>query len=153
MSLRHSFAAVLQSLRSQLGLSQQDVSDQVSQQTVSALEAARSTATIDTLKDLATSLHVSPASLFAMVVASEKQKTTRQVLLEALAEVEALGRADEILERLPREIEHPRIVAAREKWKAVQALKKDGLTQAEVVRALGYSKGTVWRLWEREPGI
>ncbi|WP_308455570.1 winged helix-turn-helix domain-containing protein [Pseudomonas putida] len=27
------------------------------------------------------------------------------------------------------------------------------LTQAEVSRALGYSKGTVWRLWEREPGV
>lgn len=152
MSLRHSFAAVLQLLRSQQGLSQQDVSGPVPQQTVSALEAARSTATIDTLNNLATSLNVSPASLFAMVVASEKQETTRQVLLEALAEVEALGRADEILERQPREIEHPRVVAAREKWKAVQALKKDGLTQAEVTRALGYSKGTVWRLWERESG-
>lgn len=152
MSLRHSFAAVLQLLRSQQGLSQQDVSGPVPPQTVSALEAARSTATIDTLSNLATSLNVSPASLFAMVVASEKQETTRQVLLEALAEVEALGRADEILERQPREIEHPRVVAAREKWKAVQALKKDGLTQAEVTRALGYSKGTVWRLWEREPG-
>jgi transcriptional regulator with XRE-family HTH domain len=152
MSLRHSLAAVLQQLRVQQGLSQQDLSGPIPQQTVNALEAARATATIDTLRDLATSLKVSPASLFAMVIAADSQETTRQVLCAALKEVEALGRADEVLERVTREIEHPRVTAAREKWKEVQSLKKDGLTQAEVSRTLGYSKGTVWRLWEREPG-
>lgn len=152
MPLRHSLAAVLQSLRTQQGLSQQEVSGLLRQQTISELEAARFTATIDTVRDLAISLNISPATLFAMVIAAENQQTTHQVLVDAIVEAEALGRANEILERRPREIEHPRVTAAREKWKAVQALKKDGLTQAEVSRALGYSKGTVWRLWEREPG-
>ncbi|MDD1996485.1 helix-turn-helix domain-containing protein [Pseudomonas putida] len=87
-----------------------------------------------------------------MVIAAESQVTTRQVLQQALDEVEGLGRADDLLERLPREIEHPRVTASREKWKAVQSLKKDGLTPPEVARALGYSRSTVWRLWEREPG-
>ncbi|KIC83883.1 MULTISPECIES: helix-turn-helix domain-containing protein [Pseudomonas] len=152
MSLRHSLAAVLQQLRVRQGLSQQDLSGPLLQQTVHTVEAATTTATIDTLTDLATALKVSPTSLFAMVIAAESQVTTRQVLQQALDEVEGLGRADDLLERLPREIEHPRVTASREKWKAVQSLKKDGLTPPEVARALGYSRSTVWRLWEREPG-
>ena len=152
MSLRRPFAAVLQLLRNRQGLSQQAIAGKVAQAHVSLLETVKTTATVDVTNDLACALKVEATTFFAMVIAAEQRRSPRDILLSAIAELEGLGLADEILPEEPRKIEAPRVTAAREKWREIQALKAEGYNQSQVVRELGYAKATVWRLWSDEPG-
>ncbi|EPL16083.1 helix-turn-helix domain-containing protein [Pseudomonas sp. CF161] len=153
MSLRRPYAAVLQLLRTRQGLSQQEIAGKVAQSHVSQLETLKTTATVDVTNELASALKVEATTFFALVMAANHQQSARHVLLSALAEIEELGLADEILPQEPRQIEPPRVTAAREKWQAIQELKSKGYSQSQVVLQLGYSKATVWRLWSNEPGV
>jgi transcriptional regulator with XRE-family HTH domain len=153
MSLRKPYAAVLQLLRNRQGLSQQEIAGKVAQSHVSQLETLKTTATVDVTNELASALKVEATTFFALVIAANRQRSARHVLLSALAELEALGLADEILPQEPRQLEPPRVTAARKKWQAIQELKSKGYSQSQVVLELGYSKATVWRLWSNEPGV
>jgi transcriptional regulator with XRE-family HTH domain len=152
MSLRRPFAAVLQFLRNRKGLSQKAISGKVAQSHISLLETVKTTATVDVTVDLAQALELGAASFFALVIAVDQRKTAREILLSAIAELEKLGLADEVLPGEPQQLEAPRITAARDKWKAIQALKAKGFRKSQVVRELGYPNATVWRLWDDEPG-
>lgn len=153
MSLRRPYAAVLQLLRNRQGLSQQEIAGKVAQSHVSQLETLKTTATVDVTNELASALNVEAITFFTLVIAANEQRAPRDVLLSALAELEALKLADEILPEQPRQLEPPRVAAAREKWLAIQVLKSKGYSQSQVVLELGYSKATVWRLWSNEPGV
>jgi len=81
MSLRGPFAAVLQLLRSQQGLSQYSIAGSVAQSHISNLESFKTSATVDTKSELATALDVEVTAFFAMAVASEQRRSPRKILL------------------------------------------------------------------------
>jgi len=152
MSLRRPFAAVLQLLRNHQGLTQRAIAGNITQNHISQLETAKTTATVDVANDLASALNVEAATFFSMVIAAEQRRSPREILLSAISELERLGLADAVLPEEPRQLEAPRVVASREKWRSIQALKAEGYSQSDIARKLHCHKATVWRLWNDEPG-
>ncbi|MBM3107258.1 helix-turn-helix domain-containing protein [Pseudomonas sp. V1] len=150
MSLRHSFAAVLQLLRIRKELSQAAMSEHVDQTTVSKLELAKSSVSVDTSYVLASALGVKPTTLLALAIASYDQSSARETLLASLAELEALGLADAPLPTEPQKATRLNVSEARKRWVAVQELKLAGVSQAEASRQLGLPESTVRRLWRQE---
>ena len=149
MSLRYSFAAVLQLLRVRKGLSQAAMSKHVDQTTVSKIELAKSSVSVDTSCALAAGLEVSPTTLLAMTMASYDQRSTRETLLASLNEIEAMGLADATLPTEPQDTMPLNVSQAKMRWMAVQELKSEGATQAEASRRLDLPESTVRRLWRR----
>jgi len=152
MSLRYSFAASLQLLRTRKGLSQENLAEiegSVSQPYVSKLELGKSAVSLDTSYQLAAALKVEPITLLALAVASHDQKTAREMLLTALAELDALELADASLPMKPAELARHGTDGARKKWEAVQDLKERGFTQAQAKKELGIPESTVRRLWHQ----
>lgn len=149
MSLRKSYAAVVQLLRTQKGLSQAGLSGSVTQTHVSELELGRSSATVDMSARLASALNVEPITLLALAAASHEKRTVREALLAALAEAEALGLADTPLPTEPKAMNPHRELEAKRKWLAVHEMKAKGLSQSEAARHLGMPESTLRRLWHR----
>lgn len=147
MSLRGPYAAVLQLLRRSKGLHQHAIAGEVTQAYVSKLEASKTTATVDATKALADALEINPATLFGLVVAASQNQTPREVMVTAIAEMEALGLADSVLPIEPQKLEAPGVSAARERKNQVQRLKAQGYSRAEAARELGYTWTTINRLW------
>ena len=147
MLLRQAYAAVLQTLRARLGLSQHDIALTVTQSHVSQLEAVKTSATLEVSQELAEALHLHPVSFLVLVYAAKDQRPAREVLHLALEELEANNLLDIPLPIQPEKLSYPHSVAAQKKWEAVQELKKEGHSQAEVVQILGMPKSTVGRLW------
>ncbi len=153
MSLRYSFAACLQLLRTRKGLFQEDIANvggSVSQPYVSKLELGKSVVSLDTSYQIAAALKVEPITLLALTVASHDQKTAREMLLTSLAELDALELADATLPTEPAELTRPGTDGARKKWDAVQDLKKRGFTQAQAAKELGIPESTLRRLWHQK---
>ncbi|PTS93480.1 helix-turn-helix domain-containing protein [Pseudomonas sp. HMWF006] len=152
MSLRYSFAASLQLLRTRKGLSQENLADiegSVSQPYVSKLELGKSAVSLDSSYQLAAALKVEPITLLALAVASHDHRTTRETLLAAIAELEALELADVNLATEPEPSTPPGVDSARKKLDAVQDLKKRGFTQAKAAKELGIPESTLRRLWHQ----
>ena len=116
---------------------------------VSQLEAVKTSPTLEVSQELAQALNLHPVSLLTLVHAAKDQKTARDVLLLAMEELNAINLLDASLPTQPEKLPHPQTVAAEKKWKAVQELKKEGRSQAEVIEILGLPKSTVGRLWHR----
>lgn len=153
MSLRFSFAACLQLLRTRKGLFQEDIANvggSVSQPYVSKLELGKSVVSLDTSYQIAAALKVEPITLLALAVASHDQKTAREMLLTSLAELDALDLADATLPTEPAELTRPGTDGARKKWDAVQDLKKRRFTQAQAAKELGIPESTLRRLWHQK---
>lgn len=151
MSLRKSYAAVVQLLRAQKGLSQAGLSGPVTQTHVSELEQGKSSATVDMNARLALALNVESITLLALAVASHEKRSVREALLTSLAEVEALGLADTLLPTEPKVVNPARELEAKRKWLAVQELKSKGLSQSETAKHLGMPESTLRRLWHQLP--
>lgn len=152
MSLRYSFAASLQLLRTLKGLLQEDIANaggSVSQPYVSKLELGKSVVSLDTSYQLAAALKVEPITLLALTVASHDRKTARELLLTALAELDALELADASLPTEPAELPRHGTNSARKKLEAIHDLKKRGFTQAQAVKELGIPESTLRRLWHQ----
>jgi transcriptional regulator with XRE-family HTH domain len=147
MSLRRPYAAVLQLLRSSKGLHQHEIAGEVAQSFVSNLEASKTTASVDTTKALADALEVNAATFFGLVIAASQHQTPREVMLSAIAEMEAMGLADTVLPEEPQKLEAPTVVKARERKDQVQQLKAQGYSRSEAARELGYAWTTINRLW------
>lgn len=150
MSLRKAYAATLQWLRLRRGLSQADFKKQPDQAHISRLEASKTSATVDLTADLAQYLGLKPLSFLTLVASVHEGKTARAALDEVLAELLELGVLDEILPNEAETLTAPQTAAAAEKLKAVQELKKAGLSRAEVSLRLGMPKTTVRRFWNAE---
>ncbi|KWS73168.1 MULTISPECIES: helix-turn-helix domain-containing protein [Pseudomonas syringae group] len=149
MSLRKSYAAVVQLLRTQKGLSQAKLAGSITQAHVSELELGKSSATVDMSVRLAFALNVEPITLLALAVASHEKRSMREVLLGALAEAESLGLADTPLPTEPQVMAPSRVLEAKRKWLAVQELKTKGLSQSEAAKHLGVPESTLRRLWHQ----
>lgn len=149
MSLRKSYAAVVQLLRTRKGLSQAKLAGSLTQAHVSELELGRSSATIEMSARLASALKVEPITLLALAAASHEKCTVREALLSALAEAESLGLADTLLPTEPQVMDPSRVLEAKRKWLAVQELKAKGLSQSEAAKHLGMPESTLRRLWHQ----
>jgi transcriptional regulator with XRE-family HTH domain len=128
-------------------LHQHAIASEVAQSFVSNLEASKTTATVDSTKALADALHVNAATFFGLVIAASQHQTPREVMLSAIAEMEALGLADSVLPDEPQKLEAPAVAEARERKDQVQRLKAQGYSRAQTARQLGCSWTTVDRLW------
>lgn len=150
MSLRKAYAATLQWLRVRRGLSQADLQGQADQAHVSRLEASKTSVSLDLSADIAEALGVTPLSFLTLVAAAHEGKTARSALNETLTELLLLGVLDEVLPDEPQKLIPPQSAAAAEKLRAVQELKKAGLSQVEASRQLGLPRSTVGRLWHAD---
>lgn len=149
MSLRKSYAAVLQLLRTKRGLTQAEISGAVTQTHVSHLELAKGSMTVDVACELAAALKIQPSSMFILALASYDGRTARETLQNCLTELEELGMADESLPTEPRAMENSAVLEARRKWLAVHELKDRGLSQAQAAKELGMAETTLRRLWNK----
>ena len=147
MSLRQSFAAVLQLLRLRKGIPQPAMTKHVNQQTVSKL--AKSSVSLETSYKLAAGLEIETVTLVALTIASHHQRTAREILLASLAEIEALELADAAIPVEPEPLTPLNISGAKEKLLAVQELKAKGLSQVEAARQLEMPESTLRRLWHQ----
>jgi len=150
MLLRNAYAAVLQLVRTRLGLTQHDIAMTVAPSHISQLEAVKTSPTLEVSQALAQALHLHPVSLLTLVHAAKDQKTAREILLLAIEELDAIELLDASLPTEPEKLPHPQTLAAEKKWEAVQGLKKEGRSQAEVIEMLGLPKSTVGRLWHKK---
>ncbi|CAJ0557559.1 unnamed protein product, partial [Mesorhabditis spiculigera] len=150
MLLRQAYAAVLQLLRARLDLSQHDIAQTVTQSHVSQLEAVKTSATLEVSQELAEALNLHPVSFLALVHAAQDQRSAREILRLAMEELDAIELLDAALPIQPEKLSPPQTVAADKKWEAVQELKKEGHSQAEVVQMLGMPRSTVGRYWHKK---
>ncbi|MNH13180.1 helix-turn-helix protein [compost metagenome] len=147
MALREAFAAVLQLLREREGLTQHDVAGAVTQSHISQLEALKTSATLETSKALADALNLPPLALMALVHAAEDGTTPRKALEDALQYLSDASLLNTCLPAAPTQKRHPRELKASKARQEVQALKAQGLTQAEIMKLLGLPQSTVSRHW------
>lgn len=153
MSLRKSYAAVVQLLRTQKGLSQAELASSITQAHVSYLELGRGSATVDMSAQLASALKVEPLTLLALTVASSEHRSVRETLMATLAEAEALGLADIPLPAEPQIMAPPGVLEAKKKWLAVQELKARGFSQSQAAKELGLPESTLRRLWHQRAAL
>lgn len=149
MSLRQSFAAVLQMLRQSKGNTQRSMASNLDQTTISKVESGKHSVTLDVSQKLAAALDLELTALIALTVSSDSNRTPREILLTSLAEIEALNLADTNQPSVPESKVPLNVSSARKKWQAVQELKGKGLTQGEAARQLGMPESTLRRLWHQ----
>ncbi|WP_122740274.1 helix-turn-helix transcriptional regulator [Pseudomonas sp. Z1-12] len=149
MSLRQSFAEVLQTLRQSKGNTQRSMASSLDQTTISKVESGKHSVTLDMSQKLASALDLELTALIALTVSRDSNRTPRELLLAALAEIEALGLADINHPSVPENKVPPNVASARRKWQAVQELKGKGLTQGEAAKQLKMPESTLRRFWHQ----
>lgn len=149
MSVRTAFALALKLLRSKRDLTQQELSKKVDQSHVSRIENEKTSPSLEAIMELAEVLQISPVALMAIVCGVHDELSAGDVLKIAEKDLKSM----KLLKGpIPLEIEqppHPRITAAAQAREDVRALKKKGLSRAEVAIELGMAKTTVQRHWNR----
>lgn len=147
MSLRQAFAAAMKFVRAHHKLLQQEVSIGLSQARISQLESGKNSATLETTQQVAQAMRMTTTSFVATVLAAQNKTTPRQVLSEALKELESLGLLDvDISQYLPNSA-HPVSQKSANTRAEVQKLKAEGHRHVDVARILGLGKSTVTRHW------
>ncbi|MFJ3366868.1 sigma factor-like helix-turn-helix DNA-binding protein [Pseudomonas sp. NPDC086251] len=104
---------------------------------------------LEAIIELARVLELSPVALMALVCGARDERSAGDVLKIAEKDLQDMAL---LQASIPLEIEekpHPRVTAAAKMREAVQALKVQGLSQAEIARELGMAKTTVQRHWHR----
>lgn len=145
MSLRPAFAAALRFLRARRDLLQGDLALHRDQSHVSRLEAGQRGVTLQISDDLAKALGVQPMTLLALAYAAEHGTSPRTILARLEADLKELNVLDNVIPLEPASRAHPVVVEAEILRKRIQALKAQGLSQAEIARQLGVSGATVSR--------
>lgn len=149
MQLRKAYAYTLRFLRDRKGLTQLELAGTVDASYISRLEHGNSAVTIETNESLANALEIGPMALLALVHGAKEGGSAGEILRQATEELQRLGVLDS---RIPIDQAaplHPQLAKGVETTKAVQALKADGLSQAEIARTLNLSTSTVGRHWHR----
>lgn len=149
MLLRDAYALTLRLLRKNKGFKQQDLSAGVDASYVSRLERGERAVTIETNHAVAQGLQIAPLALLALTHGAQRGVSAREVLEEAVRELDELKLFDVPLRAEQAELTHPQAAKGIETTKAVLALKATGLNQLEVARVLNLSKSTVGRHWYR----
>ncbi|CAM3393485.1 helix-turn-helix transcriptional regulator [Pseudomonas plecoglossicida] len=154
---RPALAAVIRTVRSSLGLTQEGLGHAISRTYAAKIENAASSPTLDKFIELAAALNMNPVALLSLVIATRDNVATSTVLAEAadqLAALEAKVSASDITAQLTgKEISKRPAARPADLLKLQQVLesKNAGLTKAETARKLGLSRSTVGFLWNRSP--
>ncbi|PHN17208.1 helix-turn-helix domain-containing protein [Pseudomonas sp. ICMP 561] len=152
MSIQKGFASALRLIRVKQQLTQKDISTRVTGSHVSQLESGKTSPTLKMSSELAVALGVQPSALLAVAFAAERGVTPREILNQAMADLERLS----LLDSEPPECAdataspHPTTARAAEMRASVLSLKAKGLSQAEVSREMGVPTSTVNRHWHAE---
>lgn len=149
MSLRNALASALQLLRTERGLSQQDLGGKITNSHISQVENGKTSLTTDSLNEICKSLQVHPVAFLALMYAAQEQTSAADVLAVAQADLNALALLNRAINAAPEKKTHPRVAEAEKVTAAVQALKDAGHSRAEVATMLGVSEPTVRRHWNR----
>lgn len=150
MSLRQAFAAAMRFVRTHHKLLQQDVSTGLSQARISQLESGKNSATLETTQQVARALRMTTTSFVATVIAVQDKSTPRQVLSEAIDELDSLGLLDVEIAQYSPVSAHPVSQKSANTRGQVQKLKAEGHRHVDVARILGLGKSTVTRYWRDE---
>lgn len=153
--LKPALAAVIRSLRENLGFTQESLASAASRTYLSRIENAESSPTVEKFVELSEALGLSPVSLLALVVSTRDDTTVEAVLAQAVEELKVLEArisADDIKTHLSAEGVSKR-PAARPgdtgKLRQVLECKEAGLSKAETARRLELTRSTVGFLWDR----
>lgn len=156
MSLTKQLAAAIRVIRKQRRLGYEDLADVSVQAHISALEQGNANPSLDKLMSLAAALDFDPVALLAICVALRDGNTPDQALerahaqlgdfkhLGGIKQLESEYAGNELVKRRPGK------PANNENVEAVKRLKSEGLSQAETCKALGLSKSTVHRYWQKD---
>lgn len=144
--LRQSIAAALRHVRRQQQVLLTDLEEGITASHLSRIERSERGVTVEKLDEIARQLGVHPLSLLALAYGAEEGARPTELLKRVSKEVSALGGMIAPLVVKP-EDSHSRVAAAAKRREDVQRLKAEGLSKAEVARALAISKQTVARHW------
>ncbi|MCQ3018887.1 helix-turn-helix domain-containing protein [Pseudomonas tremae] len=150
MPLNQAFAAAMKFVRAHHKLLQQDVSTGLSQARISQLESGKNSATLETTRQVAQAMRMNTTSFVATVLAVHDKITPREVLNEAIRELESLGLLDVDISQYSPKSDHPVSQKSANTRAEVQKLKAAGHRHVDVVRMLGLGKLTVTRYWREE---
>ncbi|WP_339535469.1 transcriptional regulator [Pseudomonas hunanensis] len=123
-----------------------DLEEGVTASHLSRVERGERGVTIEKLDEIARQLGVHPLSLLTLAYGSEEQLRPSELLKLINKEVSVLA-GDSAPDAFNTEESHSRVAAAARRREDVQRLKAEGLSKAEVARALTVSKQTVARHW------
>jgi len=154
-NVKEELAATLRVIRQLKGARYEAISGAISPKHLSMIERGDAQATIPTLLKLSESLGISVLTLLGLCLAVRDQKSPEMELERAqheLKELVTLGALEIIKENLPGGALVKRARGTKadaERVTAVQTLKQQGKTQAEVARELGLPTSTVHRYWSK----
>ncbi|MEB0007892.1 transcriptional regulator [Pseudomonas sp. RTB3] len=154
MSLRNEVAAAIRVIRRLRGLGYEELAEASAQANISSLEQGKTNITLDKLTKLATVLDFDPVTLVAICIALQKSATPREVLEDAIRELDSFDNAGGLV-AIKEQFEGENLSkrsrgkpANKQNAAAVLKLKAEGMSQAAVVRELGLAKSTVQRYWQ-----
>nr|WP_274603649.1 transcriptional regulator [Pseudomonas lutea] len=139
----------MQLLRTERGMSQQELSGSMTKSHISAVENTKTSLTTDSLDEICKSLQIHPVAFLALLYAAHEQTSAAAVLALAEQDLEGLSLLRARVDASPKKKPHPRVTEATKVTAAVQELKDAGHSKAEVARMLGVSEPTVRRHWNR----
>lgn len=159
MPSRSTLAAILRSIRTARGLSQEQLGGAVEARHLHNVEHAKTNITLDMLERISARLEVDPIALLAMASIYERQESLTSFNARLLAEMnklEALG----VLSGLPSHFEGGGLVTGKagkrpipvERIQAVLACKAEGMTQKQTSLKLGMAASTVHKIWHSDSG-
>jgi transcriptional regulator with XRE-family HTH domain len=155
MSLRNEIAAAIRVIRRLKGLGYEELAEASSRANLGLLERGQTNITVDKLAKLAGALDFDPVALLAICIALAQGEAPRKALDRAMRQLEAfeaLGGLEAIEQQFNGDslVLHPRGKPTNKQNDAdVLRLKASGMSQAEVAKALGLAKSTVWRYWQK----
>ncbi|WP_177182237.1 helix-turn-helix domain-containing protein [Pseudomonas sp. NFR16] len=147
--MRNALASALQLLRTERGLSQQDLGGKITSQHINLAENGKTSLTTDSLDEICRSLQVHPVAFLALMYAAHEQTSAADVLATAQADLNAMALLNSAINAAPEKKPHPRVAKAAQVTTAVQALKGAGHSRVEIAKVLGLSEPTVRRHWNR----
>jgi transcriptional regulator with XRE-family HTH domain len=154
--LTQEVAAVIRALRTQGGISYEDLANVGVQRSISALEQAQVSISFSKLAELARVLDFDLVALVALCVSLQLDEAPQSALRRAgkcIDEFISTG-GENLLKQHFRDGQlvkrPPGKPAKRDNASAVQKLKALGLSQAEAAQTLGLAKSTVNRYWREQ---
>lgn len=158
MTLKLPFAAVLRSIRSKRGITQESLSEAGSRTYLGALERGESSISLDKLQVLSQTLGISPLTLIALTLTIHDEQPIESIVERLSTELDAFVRTGG-LEELKAQIADGVLISRKagklvdpQKLMEVHQCKANGLSQKETAVRLGLSTSTVHDLWKRSAG-
>lgn len=155
MQLKTALAGVLRALRLHRRLRYESLSDASGRSKISALERGETSITLEKFESLAEGLQIDPVALMALCMSARHNIPYSSLIDSAssnLHQLEAEGGLELLVEQFAGNdlVQRGRGKPTDpDKLEAVRDKRAQGMSQAEIARALGFSPTVVNRLWKR----